>query len=438
MGNKQIKNHWIGLFVAVLLFPAAGFAGDLSVHSRTLTQVKKARNKAYRIPISEYFDLNLSNLPKNSTFDLNFQGSGEPKTSYDRFDLYLATFHIEPTSSLYIDGGRFWLPDGFGVSLMDGGRFSLMPKGWKVGFGAYAGIPRYLDDGEFEASIIEGFATGFQLLLQDVTDTAAALSFQYRKADVTQKNYRENDIFLAGLSTSHQFSDFWATPQAYGNFEYNVPGKMVNAGAVGGDFYPHWRVAFNLEGGYYDVDRRYAETSFLGQYFSGAMYQGQQGMEIKLGKGFRYFENVSIQKFKVTGRGNENGYLISDGLGYYWEPIKLSTTLEGHYAKSFGGKVYGGLIEWTSKYFKNLLMEASLDVSRYNKVTGQKDTAVSIVGALGVPISKHFDLKVGGEYGHNNWFNNEGRVTLQIDMNLDNSQSKKRHASGLLEKSHEI
>ena len=143
-------------------------------------------------------------------------------------------------------------------------------------------------------------------------------------------------------------------------------------------------------------------------------HEVQEGVEVKLIHGFRLFEDFSYQRYGVVSRGNENGYIASSGLGHYLKVLKLSSTGEFYYGKSFGGKVYGGLIEWTDKYFEEFDIQTSLDISRYSKITNQTDTAISLVGGVDYQFVDCCSFGLGGEFNHNNWFSKEGRVTVRL------------------------
>lgn len=399
----------VGLMVSVETLQARTVAFE----SRTITQVKRLRGGTHRVPLNEYFGLSVSDLPKNFSFTTDFRGEAGPPTSDGEFDLYQATFHVEPVGGLLVDGGRQWLMDGFDGSLLDGLKLGIFPESWRVGFSLYAGVPRYVDEGTFR-NVTEGLLVGTQVHLRNVENTAAQISLRWRKIDVTLGDYTQNDNIAAAVALSHQFTKLWSTPSIYSNFEYSIPGKTVEAGTVGLDLYPHWRVAFNLEGSYYDSDRDLNQATLLGQYLTDQMVQAREGVEVKLVHGFRLFEDFSYQRYGVVSRGNENGYIASSGLGHYLKVLKLSSTGEFYYGKSFGGKVYGGLIEWTDKYFEEFDIQTSLDISRYSKITNQTDTAISLVGGVDYQFVDCCSFGLGGEFNHNNWFSKEGRVTVRL------------------------
>lgn len=422
--------HTCALSVVVLAFSSPLCAEYVSLESRTLIQVKELRGGEESVPLNEYVSLNVSQLPKNASFAVDFRAFMSQPDDRKNMNLYQAAFHIEPLASLTIDGGRFWFLDGFEGTLLDGARFDIMPSDWHVGLKLYGGVPRHLDQGDFD-NVTEGLIAGTQWYLRGFDHTAAQLNMRYEKISLGTKNYRENDTFAASCAGSHQFTDFWASPALYGNAEYNIAGKTLDAGSVGFDLYPHWRVALNFEGNYYDVDRNINETTFLEQYLTDEMLQGRQSMDLKLAKNLRLFEEFAYQRFQVPGRGNDTGYIASAGVGHYWKAAELSSRAEYYYGKSWGGTLHGGMLELINTSIKHLTGSASVDVSRYTKVTGQLGTAISAVGSAEYGFADAYSLLVGGEYNRNNWFDHEGRATVQFVVSLDSAKRTRKSLAAL-------
>lgn len=387
---------------------------------RNISQIRKGPNRTNEFPINQYVGIGLSQLPRNFSFETNFRAFADPKMDRKAFDLYEAAFHVEPVSSFSLDGGRQWLSDGFDATILDGTRLGFFPSDGHLGGSIYAGIPRYLEDGNFH-NVTEGLVIGGALNLLNVKDTSAGFSVRWRKIDATRNDYRHNDTIYLGLAGSHQFtSSSWA-PNIYGNAEIDTAGKTLDVGTLGLNFYPHWRVAFTIEGSRFDVARRSADETILGNFFSGSIAQGREGLQIKIAKDLNFIQDFSFQYYKVPGRGAENGYTAGAGLGHFWEKAKLSSEGEYYYRKSFGGHVHGGYVALANKYFKHVFANVSFDISRYSKVTGQRDTAISLVGDVGYAFTGRTRLAVGGEFNHNNWFDKEGRITLGLEIGLDTS-----------------
>lgn len=432
-------------FRAVFLSTLLGLSLSPSVHAenvvvslRTLSQVQRERGGTHQVPVNEYFSLGVSELPRNSSFDLDFRSMGDLATEATEFDLYQATLHVEPLSTFQMDGGRLWLNDGFDSALLDGARFAIAPDGAPLGVNFYWGVPRYLDEGDF-VNVTEGMVTGFQLYLRDVKDTAAQFSFRYRKNDITQRNFKENDSFGVALAASHQFTSFWATPNLYSNFEMDLPDQTVEVATLGAAFYPHWRVVATVEGNYYDAARNFQEATLLGQYVTDQLMMGFESAEIKLPWGFRLFENFAFSRFDATAHNDSNGYRAGVGVGHYSEPAKLSTSGEFYYADSYGGRVTGGLAELSNQSLKNLEISTALDVSRYTKITNQEDTALSWVTGVAYEFSDDVHVELGGEYNHNNWFDREGRVTVGLTVGLKTTKKPLRQSAlPMMRGTHEI
>jgi len=413
----------LAVIVFLCSFPLFIQAEEVEVDFRTLSQVQPIRGKGHRVPVNEYFHFEVEDLPKNMSINADMRGFMEFPTYQDQFDIYQIALHMEPTSTFSLDGGRQWLTDGFDGGLMDGLKMAYAPETGKVGVSLYGGVPRFTDDAHL-AGVTNGLNAGWMLHLQQVEDTTGQLSLQYRKFDLERGDYRENDAIFAGLAASHQWSSLKMTPSLYSDVEYNVAGKNFETGAMGLDLYPHWRLALNFEGGYYNTDRQFGDVSLFDQYATDEMFQGRHAGEIKLGKGLRFFEDVAVQQFNVKGRGDKKGYRADGGVGHFWSAAKLSSTAQYYYADSFGGTVHGAMFEWLYQEVRKLELQLNVDVSTYSKITNQKNNAVSVVGGARYEFNPRCFLMLGGEFNNNAWFDEEARVTMQLQIGMEKLKKK--------------
>lgn len=415
MTQKLLILTRIAIIACLLLDAGAAAASSWDIGYRNLSQTRKSRFASYQEPIYQYFSLGASELPYNLNLQTDFMGFADAITGANNFDLYQALVHIEPVKNFTIDGGRQWIGDGLDANLMDGLKLGLASFDSHIGGNIYAGIPRYLEQGDFH-NVREQLVVGGNLDLLDVKDTAMRFSAQWFKADATRNDYRYNDTIYLGLSGSRQFSDAWSTPRIYGDVEFDVAGKLLDVGTLGLNFYPHWRVALTFEGNRFDVNRRLNNQTIFGDTFTGSIYQGREAMQIKLAKNFNFVEDFSYFAYKVPGLGDKNGYKAGAGLDYFWEAAKLSTHAEYYYMKSYGGTVNGGYAELANSYLKHLYGDIGVDVSRYSKITNEKNTALSVVGEVGWAFAKRVKLALGGEFNRNVWFNRDCRVTVNLEM----------------------
>lgn len=190
---KHIR-HISAVILILLVFANTASAASWDVTYQNLSQFRKGPNRTNQSPINQYVGLEFSEMPRNFTFDTNVRVYFDPRMDWRRFDLLQAAFHIEPVEHFLIDGGRMWLTDGFDAELMDGGRFTFLPAGYPVSFSVYAGVPRYLEDGNFH-EVMEGLIAGLSINLQDVKDSTGQFSVRWRKLDATQTKFVQNDTF---------------------------------------------------------------------------------------------------------------------------------------------------------------------------------------------------------------------------------------------------
>lgn len=405
-----------------MLIPcSAAFAFSYDFSYELLSQVRENRAGQREVPINNYIGLELGDMPKEFSFTTNARILADPTRNSEHFafDLYQAALHVEPVKEvLQLDGGRLWFVDGFSVETMDSVVVSVLPKDWHVGLTFYGGLPRSVEIGDFNPPV-QSLIAGTRLSLQDVEDTYVELSAKYKKVNMRQTNYRQNDSIHVGISGMHEFSKVKSTPSIYGNVEYNIAGKVLEVGTLGFDIYPHWRLALNFEGNYFNTDRQSDENSLFETFDSGDIIEGRQSIELKLTKGFRFFEEFAYQRFSVTGRGSENGYLAEAGLGNYWKKGKFSTALSYYFQKNYGGTVNGAFLELINTYFKGWTAKASFDYSRYSKLLNRNGTAYSVVAGASYEFTDFATLYLGGEYNRNVWYNNDIRGTLDFTLHFD-------------------
>ena len=220
------SSYW---FLAVSLSVSSQvIASSWDFNYKNLTQMREGRSSNREAPVNQYVSIELSDMPRNFSFQTDVRSYVDAAASDDRaFDLYQAAFHVEPVEHFSIDGGRMWFTDGFDATLMDGGKFSLFPSDGYVGGSVYAGVPRYIEMGDF-TNQMEGLIVGTNLNLQGVKDATAQFSARWKKIDATTDNYKENDTIYLGLAASYQFSDIKTTPNVYGDFEYDLAGETIN------------------------------------------------------------------------------------------------------------------------------------------------------------------------------------------------------------------
>ncbi|PIR17420.1 MAG: hypothetical protein COV46_04480 [Deltaproteobacteria bacterium CG11_big_fil_rev_8_21_14_0_20_49_13] len=417
MGDK--RNVALVALLVLLVYPIQAFAGwDFSY--RNLSQVKKGRFVGYEAPTNQYFSLGLSKLPVESSFQTDFKVFINDERDSYQFDLYQAVLYIEPVESLKIEGGRQWLSEAFDVALLDGLKLSVTPDSGYLNFSVYAGGNHYYEEGNVTQGE-EGLLVGTAVNLQNVKDTSARFAARWRKADAVVSDWGWNDTIFLGLDASHRFSDAWATPNLYGNIEGDVAGKVVDTGTLGLQLYPHWRLALAFDGNYYNVSRSSAYETIFADYFTGRIMEGSANARVKIMKNLHIFEDLSCLRYTPRNLNPKNGYLFDLGVDNYFERAKLSTLAKFYYLKSYGGHVYGGYLALDARYREKWAGYLDFDLSNYKKITGQSDTATSLVGGVAYWFNKISKLSLGGELNHNQWFNRDARLTVDLEIGLTSS-----------------
>lgn len=418
MGDKK-RYSILLVFAFLLLFPLQLFA-EWDFSYRNLSQVQKGRFVGTEAPINQYFSLGISKLPKDSAFQTDFKVFINNETNSYQFDLYQAVYNIEPVESLAIELGRMWLAESFDTALLDGMKLSVTPGSGYLNFSLYAGGNHYYEQGNVHRGE-EGLLVGAALNLQNVEDTLARFAARWRKVEATVNDWGRNDTIFLGLNASHKFSDAWSTPNIYGNIEGDTAGEVIDTGTLGFQFFPHWRLALALDGNYYNVSRNSAYETIFQNYFSGRIIEAKANARVKVMKNLHIFEDLSYLRYTPIALNSKNGYLFNVGLDAYLEPAKLSTLAKFYYLRSYGGHVYGGYLGLDTKYREHWTAALDFDLSNYSKITGQSDTATSLVGDVAYWFNKITKISLGGELNHNQWFNRDARLTIDLAIGLTNS-----------------
>ncbi|MBI4238423.1 MAG: hypothetical protein HY696_08405 [Deltaproteobacteria bacterium] len=331
--------------------------------------------------------------------------------SVNEGDLYQGVLHLEPAKAWQFDLGRQFLNPGFSTELVDGARTTLLP--WsRVDLSVYAGVPRTIERGDFNRD--DGLLTGMVVRLHDWHRTAASLQAQWRKFDLQGADWQQNDTVRVGASASHQFGGKTA-PLAYGLFEYDIAGKVIEAGTLGFDWSPTRRVALNLEGNYFNVNRAADRPSIMALFTSGPIWTGRIATTLDAVPDVVTLRTqYAYQRLTVGAGAHRTGHLLEVGIPIRVDRAHLELEPAYYFSKSYGGRVHGVRVLAHERIAKPLWAEVGLDYSSYQKITNESDLAFSTVFWTGYDLPHGWRVAVGGEYNKNNLFDRDLRGSLRV------------------------
>lgn len=411
------------LFI-VLFFPLSAHA--TSYYFKTFVELSRRENSLYQheVPFNVYVDTGLKEMPQDGTFDVSVKNNWikRSQASVEEFDLYQAVLRFRDIGEVVnVSVGRQFLNPGFHAYLMDGVDTTIGKGTWPVEFELFGGVPRYLENGDFSGN--SGFVGGATLNVPVRGGSGPRFSIIYNALDLGKNDWKQNDTVLVGVADSQTFGGK-SRPTVYTNAEYNIAGKDLETGVLGFSFQPHWRLYWNVEGGYYDTNRAWGMQTIFGSFGRGAYYQARTGISVTAVEDAGPVEELvftagySYQRLKVPAGWFSNGNLADGGVSLSLEPLMTDIGLVYRYYDSFGGRAndfYGAV---HCEPLDMLSFDAGGEFTKYSQITNVRNDSTSAFLTANVDIIKSLTLSVGGEYLRNVTFKNTWRVLGLLSYNM--------------------
>ena len=332
------------------------------------------------------------------------------------YDLYQAVLHTRPVETLQIDFGRQFLSEGFSAEMADGLKTTLFPTG-PVRVTAYSAIPRTVERGDF--NIDDGLLTGMSLGSDALPRTHMSLHGAWRKFSLKKMKLEKYDEIRLGANLSHDLA-LPASPTLYGLAEYEGSTKTFETGTAGILVQPSRRVSLNLEGNYFDVNRRAARRTILSLFTKGKPLAGRAAATVTLVNDWLDFEaSATRQRIEVQIGQQRTGWLTQVSLPLSIEPIGMHLIPSYYFTDSFGGRVHGGRLTIYEAFSEHIYAEAGGDVSVYTKITTDNDNAVGTFLWTGFKGIKGISVAAGGEYNRNNLLQKDMRAMIRMDYHYE-------------------
>lgn len=405
----------LGTALVPLLATSQAFAGQFDLNASLLGQVRENASGLKEGPLNGYLGMTLTQPKWHLSGETDMRLFTDASRRWDDYDLYQAVLHIHPLEMLQIDFGRQFLNEGFSAEIADAIRFKIIPPG-PVDVTLYSGIPRTVETGDFDRN--NGLLTGLSLGLKNVPRTSAQIHVAWRKNNIRGQDLRENDDILAGANLSHQFS-FRTRPMFYGLIEYDATARVLSAGTLGVDLYPHKRVSVTAEFNNFNANRSSDRATILGLFTRGRLTSGRLASTWTLIPDWLDLtESYSYQRVEERPGTRSNGHLLDTALKISIDSIGLHLTPGYYFSKSWGGTLHGGRLFALEHFTDKISAEAGFDFTRYSKITGNDDNAYSGVLWTRYTLPKGFAVAGGFEYNSNNAFRRDIRGSFRLDYHF--------------------
>lgn len=408
-----MRNRLVCLGLGILCGAATPCrAGTLRVDGEAWGQFRKNAALQREVPINTYLGAGVADLGKwhlGAATDLRF--FRDLQRSIGDVDLYQGLVHAQPREAIQLDIGRQFVSQGFAAGVLDGVRTTVVPFD-RLAVTAYAGMPRTVERGDFNRD--DGLLSGLSFALRGAASTSAQVHVAWRKVVFARRDWGANDTVRLGVNLAHRFGGRMR-PMAYGLFEYDAAGKVVEAGTVGIDLAPTGRVALNLEGNYFNADRATNRPTILALFTQGPLWTARCASTVTLVPGWLdVVERYAYQRVTPQAGLHRHGHLLEIAFPLTIASIGLAIEPAYYFEKSFGGRLHGGRLVAHEDFTDRLFADAGVDYVTYQKVTRDNDTGLSTWGWAGYEIVKGWRVAAGVEYNKNNAFNQDVRGTLQI------------------------
>ena len=269
-------------------------AGELQLDATVVGQARENDGSQREIPVNGYLGANLDVPSSHLSTAGDLRIFRDFNRRFDDFDLYQGLIHWEPLDLLKLDFGRQFISQGFSTNIIDGVKMKIVPEGI-VGFTLYAGIPRTVEEGDFNRD--DGLLTGLSVGFKNIPKTDAQIHVSWRKEDVNGTSLGENDEILAGANLSYQLTKTPST-LVYGLFEYDTTGQVINAGTVGVDFSVDRLFSLNTEFNYFNVSHGADRRSILEALTEGPLLSGRGSFALTL----VHTPSILSQVIRINGK----------------------------------------------------------------------------------------------------------------------------------------
>ncbi|MBI4411131.1 MAG: hypothetical protein HY541_01445 [Deltaproteobacteria bacterium] len=423
--GKRILFLFCGLFAVIppVVFSPRVMADEIHLDASVAGQVREDDQSQRETPVNGYLGALFKDTESHFSTAADLRVFRDFNLRRDAFDLYQALIRWDPIDLLKLDFGRQFISQGFSTDIIDGIKMRIVPKGI-VGFTLYAGVPRTVEEGDFNRD--DGLLTGLSIGFKDVPRTNAQIHVSWRKEEVNGTGFGGNDEILAGANLSYQLSNSPRT-LLYGLFEYDTTGQVINAGTAGVDLSVGRLFSLNTEFNYFNVNRDSERPSILEAFTEGPILSGRGAFTLTLvRRTLDFVSGYSYQWEEITSGTHRPGHLLDAGFEITFEEEGLLLSPGYYFRKSYGGTLHGVRALLHEQFTPRFYFSVAGDYAKYEKVTNHNGNAATLSLWTGYEVIKGLTLSAGWEMNRNVFFDNDVRGSFRIDYAFNHKFENKK------------
>jgi hypothetical protein len=432
---------WIvGVLGGALLASVSAPAQELGGHLSAYGQVREGdQTRDSEAPSYVYGDLALRRLRHGTELGTVFQLGRDFGADDGTSDVYAGYARVPAAPpGLDVTGGRQFLNGALGgVYVMDGGQ-ARFDAGWPVAFSVFGGKPEYFEP-TFSSPLLSDDEVVFGGSVSTARWRGGQLALGYLQLERADHVLRQ----LVSATASRSFLTLPGLPRLYGSVGFDADRPNLDQGSAGLSLLiPGVRAQWNVEGTYYqpqDHDERLPtpalnrrEDPIFELFAASEMVQWRSGLYVPLVHTVAALIDYAFQHYDhIEGDERENSHVARAGLIWLPGGDGLEVVRAEYYAiDSDGGRVNGGKGSYESRVYERLLFVTRIDVSTYDKVRNEGDTAISGLIGLGYELLPGLVCELDFEANRNDRFDDDFRFGFAIDYNFRHRRARPQPGGG--------
>ncbi|MGZ3721886.1 MAG: hypothetical protein ACXVA9_03075 [Bdellovibrionales bacterium] len=391
---------------ALLLAPAAAWAGLLKIDSTTAYAQYRDDDLSLQRPFFEFFKGSYASSREEFQLDANFAVTENPSASQRTFSLYALDGSVwaVPERTKISFGRSFFTHMTVRPRVMDSLAVEHFILEKSVRLGAYTGIERPPEDLTKERSKISGLSLGY--VSPNVSPLTANLRLEHQAFEDVQRD-------RVKTSVNKPLSLAWS-PELMLDAERDLKFNIWSRSEAGVDFYPNFKSTFGVRYQIYELDPlTQADDPIINVLAQGrtqaATIKGGYFLTRDLYASYLYARNSYLVQSGYTASGETHQLELSAALNNW---ARLNLVL--YRINSYGGWVEGGRGGFGYKLNSSYEISYLGEYSRYKKITSSDRSAISNQLGLSYYMSSLLHLDVIGEWNSNNSSSQDQRFYLKL------------------------
>lgn len=431
--------RWVRVLGACLCLLASEVrAGELDADLRFVGQVREGDlTRETESPVDFYPTVGLYDLPFGSSLMAFARAEYDFGTGDGTGDFYEGALHVPGViPGARVIGGRQFLGEvPGGVYVADAGRVDIDP-GWPVAFTLFGGVPRY-----FEPTFGSNIQSDDEVLFGGNV-RASPLANSHLNLGYMQQNRGREVRQLVTAAYRQGLPDLVGAPSLYGSFIFDADRQNIDLVSLGGDgFFLGRSLLVNVESSYYkpqdqgkqvqtDIDRR--EDAIFEVFSVSQLIQARSGVRYFFTPSLSGYGDYSFQYYEQLSDENVDSHIFKAGL--QWLPYGDGLETVGlEYVMINGDQenLQGARAQYQNDVYERLSFRVNFGFDYYEKISNEKDTAISSLVGLGYDILPNLFCEVNIEANSNQRFDEDVRFGFQLAYNFHSGGAGRQRVAPL-------